>query len=188
MKILANIEFYNAPAGKVELRDCDGVRTYKEEDVEITNAMFSRVESDYPEAFKALCEKYKASRHNIPYFKYKVVLCFIRCNFGRYDNQDDIDSAGNFHFEYVACPQEGECPWYNIICNPKFNTKLSIRENEIMRLMVVNGLRVGEVAERLFLSIDTIRTHKRNAMQRVGVHSFSEFVDYAHRNKIFKED
>lgn len=187
MKKLANIEFYSAPAGNVEMRDNNGVRTYKEEDIEITNEMFSRIESDYPEAFKALCEKYKGSRHNIPYFKYKVVRCFIRCNFGRYDNEDDIDTNGVFHFEYVACPQEGECPWYNIICNPKFNTNLSIREAEIMKLLL-DGLGANDVAERLCLSVDTVKTHKRNAMQRVGVHSFSEFVDYAHRNKIFREE
>lgn len=187
MRKLANIEFYSAPAGNVEICDSEGVRTYKEEDIDVTNVIFSRIESDYPGAFKALCDKYKVNRHNIPYFKYKVVRGFIRCNFGRYDNQDDVDSYGNFHFEYVACPQEGECPWYNVICNPKFNTKLSIRETEIMRLLVI-GLGVDEVAGKLCLSIDTIRTHKRNAMQRVGVHSFSEFVDYAHRNKIFKEE
>lgn len=187
MKKLANIEFYSAPAGNVEMRDSDGVHTYREEDIEITNEMFSRIESDYPDAFKALCEKYKASRNNIPYFKYKVVRCFIRCNFGRYDNQDDIDSTGNFHFEYVPCPLEGECAWYNIICNPKFNTKLSIRETEVMKLYV-NGCTPEEVADRLCLSVNTVQTHKRNAMQRVGVHSFSEFVDYAHRNKIFREE
>lgn len=187
MKKLVNIEFYNAPEGKVEMRSENGVKTYKEEDIEITNAVFARIEEDYPDAFKALSDKYKASRNNIPYFKYKVVRCFIRCNFGRYDNQDDIDTNGNFHFEYVACPQEGECPWYKVICNPKFNANLTFREMEVMKLYVT-GCKSEEIAERLFLSIDTVRTHKRNAMQRVGVHSFSEFVDYAHRNKIFKED
>lgn len=186
MKELANIEFYNAPGGKIEFRSKNGVQTYKEEDVNITNEMFVRIEEDYPDAFKALIEKYKTSRNNIHYFKYKVVRLFIRCNFGRYDNVNDIDVFGNFNFEYVACPLEGECPLYNIVCNPKFNVNLSIRELEIMKLYT-EGCKTAEIAGRLFLSIDTVRTHKRNAMQRVGVHSLSEFVDYAHRNKIFKE-
>lgn len=187
MKKLYDIEFYNAPGGKVEFRNENGVQTYKEEDTSITNEMFVRIEEDYPDAFNALSNKYNASRNNIPYFKYKIVRHFIRCNFGRYDNVNDIDVFGNFNFEYVACPLEGECPLYNIVCNPKFNANLSIRELEVMKLYV-EGCRTEEIAEKLFLSPDTVRTHKRNAMERVGVHSLSEFVDYAHKNKIFKED
>lgn len=187
MKKLANIEFYNAPAGKVEFRDENGVRTYKEEDTVITDEIFTRIEEDYPDAFKALSDKYVSSKHNIPYFKYKVVRHFIRCNFGRYDNVNDIDACGNFNFEYVACPMEGECPLCNVVCNPKFNTNLSIRELEVMR-MFKTGYKSEEIADKLFLSVDTVRTHKRNAMQRVGAHNLSEFIEYAHRNKIFKED
>ena len=100
MKLL-QIEFALCPSGDLLIQDAKGVRTYREEDRDITDTLFAMIETDYPEAFAALQDFYAKSRHNLLYYKYKVVHRFLRCNFGRFDNTLDIDARGNMHFEFV---------------------------------------------------------------------------------------
>lgn len=47
MQRLINIEFFNSPEGEVQIRDEKGVRTYMEEDKELTDALFSVIEEEY---------------------------------------------------------------------------------------------------------------------------------------------
>jgi DNA-binding NarL/FixJ family response regulator len=54
-------------------------------------------------------------------------------------------------------------------------TALTAREREIVRLLA-SGLSGVEVGERLFLSSETVRTHIRNAMQRLGVKTRTHLV------------
>ena len=107
MQRLNNVEFFNSPEGEVQIRDEKGVRTYMEEEKELTDALFSVIEIDYPQAFKALSEIYNKSKVNAPYFKYRCAHRFIRCNFGMYDKVPDVDELGRFNFENVACPLVG---------------------------------------------------------------------------------
>lgn len=93
MKLL-QIEFALSPSGDLLIQDAKGVRTYREEDRDITDTLFAMIETDYPEAFAALQDFYAKSRHNLLYYKYKVVHRFLRCNFGRFDNTLDIDARG----------------------------------------------------------------------------------------------
>lgn len=175
MQTLRNIEFFNDPAGGVMVRDNEGVHTYRLEDREFTAALFARIEAEYPKAFKALAEIYHKSRANISYYRFIVCHRFIRCNFGRLDNKQDIDGAGRFTFEEVACPMRGECKYEGIICGAEFDTRLTERQKEVMKLYV-EGLNDDEIAERLYISPETVRTTKRDAFRRAGVHSMAEFI------------
>jgi DNA-binding NarL/FixJ family response regulator len=53
--------------------------------------------------------------------------------------------------------------------------ELSEREREILRL-VGAGLSNEQIAEQLFLSPHTVRTHVRNSLQKLGVHTRAEAV------------
>ncbi|MBW3548202.1 MAG: response regulator transcription factor [Actinobacteria bacterium] len=57
---------------------------------------------------------------------------------------------------------------------------LSRREREVLSLMMA-GLDRSEIARRLFLSANTVRTHTRNLMAKLGVHSSVEAVSLALR-------
>lgn len=57
---------------------------------------------------------------------------------------------------------------------------LSRRESEVLSLMMA-GLDRGEIARRLFLSANTVRTHTQNLMAKLGVHSSIEAVSLALR-------
>lgn len=58
------------------------------------------------------------------------------------------------------------------------NSTLSVREKEIVRL-IVQGMTNQEIAERLLLSLNTIKTHRLRVYQKLGLNSRSELVSYA---------
>ena len=86
---------------------------------------------------------------------------------------------------FVGCPLRGECKSDKIICAPKFNSKLSDRQLEVMRLLY-EGKSDSEIADKLFISLNTVNNHRKNSFRKVGVHSFPEFMRYAMQNNLFK--
>lgn len=175
MQELRNIEFFNDPEGGVMIRDDEGVHTYQPEDKELTSVLFARIESEYPKAFKALAEIYHKSRANVNYYRYLVCHRFIRCNFGSLDKKQDIDGAGRFTFDEVSCPIKGECKYAGIICGAEFDTRLTARQQEVMKLYC-QGIELEEIAEQLYISPETVKTTKRDAFRKAGVHDIREFM------------
>ncbi|MEG1899628.1 MAG: helix-turn-helix transcriptional regulator [Bacteroidales bacterium] len=186
MKQLINIEFYTTPLGEVMIcEDGKKIREYQTSDLELTALMLAQIKEFYPKAFEVLCEIYNKSILNKTYYDYLIVKRFIKCNFGEYDNKADISSLSVYQFEYVKCPLRGECKYSGIICNPDFCSSLSIRELEIMK-MLCDGAKIEEVADTLYISILTVKQHKRNSLAKVGLHSLNEFIIYAQKNNLFK--
>lgn len=175
MQTLRNIEFFNDPEGGVMVRDAKGVHTYQPEDKALTSALFIRIEAEYPKAFKALSEIYRKSQPNVNYYRFLVCHRFIRCNFGRLDNKQDIDGMGRLTFEEVSCPIKRECKYAGVICNPQFDTRLTDRQKEVMKLYM-EGMNEGEIGDALYISPETVRTTKRDAFRKAEVHSLSEFT------------
>ena len=175
MTKLSNIEFFTDPRGNVMIADGEGVHTFTQEDVKLTGEMFARIEEEYPEAFKALNEASAKARANVLYYRYLCVSRFIRCNFGIYDSRADIGADGAFKLEEVQCPMRCECKYAGIICNAKRSTRLTQRQQEVMRLMC-EGTPRDEIAEQLYISVETVKTTKRNAFAKVGAHSMAEFM------------
>jgi len=64
---------------------------------------------------------------------------------------------------------------------------LTNREKEIIEL-VVEGLTNKEIAEKLFISIRTVDSHKNNIMQKLNLKSSIELVKYAIKNNLAKLD
>ena len=52
--------------------------------------------------------------------------------------------------------------------------------------MCYEGKDDGEIAERLFISINTVANHRKAAFKKLGVHNMGEFNRYAAVNNIFK--
>lgn len=57
---------------------------------------------------------------------------------------------------------------------------LTLREREILRL-IVNGKSNRQIAAELELSVNTVRVHRANIMQAVGIHKSTQLVVYAMR-------
>jgi len=60
---------------------------------------------------------------------------------------------------------------------------LSPREREILQLLA-EGKSNNQVAELLYISAKTVETHRAHIMAKLNLHSITELVHYAIRNKI----
>jgi DNA-binding NarL/FixJ family response regulator len=63
--------------------------------------------------------------------------------------------------------------------------KLSSREVEIIQL-VAEGMSNKEIAERLFLSVHTVTTHRKNIMSKLGVNNTAGLVMFAIRQNLIE--
>ncbi|HXF99334.1 MAG TPA: response regulator transcription factor [Bacteroidota bacterium] len=63
----------------------------------------------------------------------------------------------------------------------KENFSLTARESEVLALLV-DGLNYAMIAEKLFISLDTVRNHIRHIYEKLHVHSKAEAVAKAMRS------
>ena len=71
------------------------------------------------------------------------------------------------------------CPLYNV-CG---GVNISEREMEVIRY-VSEGLSNQEIADKLFLSVHTVNTHRKNIMSKLGINNTAGLVMYAVRNQL----
>lgn len=188
MNPLANIEFYNTPSGDIEVKeegkpvftlDMTGARS-----LEIINGVLEMMKTFYPEAYEGLAKEYSTKEPNPVVYNFKIASRYIRCNCGEYDATSfDIDTNGRFNFEEVKCPMRGECHLERICCKPKFNTQLSDRELEILRLIVSHHT-AEEIARKFFLSPHTVNNHRRNIHIKTNTKTVAELVEFWHVNNL----
>lgn len=183
---MKNYEFYTTPEGDVMIREDNNLRELVETDREFISEFLQVLKEFYTEAFNALCSEYVSSKINRNYYEFLIVRRFVKCNFGEYDNRLDITEGGSFNFEFVGCPLRGECKYDRCICQPRFNSNLSARELEVMRLFY-QRYGVEEISDRLHISMETVKNHRKNALRRLALKSTTDFVEYAHRNNLFNE-
>lgn len=152
---------------------------------DVITQVIDRMMDCYPDAYKALSQNYRKSAANVGYYRYLIARRFCKCNFGKLDTAElDYKPCSTFSFEKVQCPLRGECPFEGIVCNPKFNTQLSKKELEVMRL-IYDGCSNEEVAERMYLSPFTIKNHIKSVYAKLCIHEKSEFIQYANKNHLF---
>jgi DNA-binding CsgD family transcriptional regulator len=111
---------------------------------------------------------------------------YARCNFGAFDNKPDLKD-GKFHREFWACPKRGDCPYNEKIC-PKLKARhgeISRREIDIIKYVSM-GLSVKQLADKLFISEKTARTHVQNIHAKTGLHNNAGVTAFAFRNNIIK--
>jgi DNA-binding CsgD family transcriptional regulator len=74
----------------------------------------------------------------------------------------------------------------NFLLNKKINKgftirdhKLSIREVEILGL-IMQGLTNHEIAEKLFISYETVKSHRKNILEKTGAKNTAALINYYH--------
>ena len=65
----------------------------------------------------------------------------------------------------------------------KKEAALSVRETEILK-MVAEGMSNPEIAEKLFISIRTVESHKNHIVQKLELKSTMDLIKFAIKNKI----
>lgn len=85
---------------------------------------------------------------------------YVKCNFGNFDTQADMDEDGVMITEVWNCGMRGNCPGEGKICGlvQGPNGNLTKRELEIF-LLVVDGKYDKEIADMLEISQSTLETH-----------------------------
>lgn len=68
--------------------------------------------------------------------------------------------------------------WTPIVADGNGRLRLTEREREVMTL-IASGLQSGDIAERLFLSPETVKSHAHNAMGKLGAHTRAHAVAIA---------
>jgi DNA-binding CsgD family transcriptional regulator len=71
-----------------------------------------------------------------------------------------------------------EAAWAPVAVEGSGRLQLSEREREVMTL-VASGLQSGDIAERLFLSPETVKSHVHNALGKLGAHTRAHGVAIA---------
>lgn len=61
--------------------------------------------------------------------------------------------------------------------------RLTTREIEIIKLLA-KGLSSPDIAEKLFISENTVETHRRNILRKTNTHSTVELINYSRSNHI----
>ncbi len=67
--------------------------------------------------------------------------------------------------------------------NENTDNLLTKREMQILQ-MIAEGYTNNQIAEKLFLSIRTVDTHRKNIMKKLNIHNVSGLVKYAIKHKI----
>ena len=152
---------------------------------EVITMLIDRMMECYPDAYEALSEYYSKQAMNVSLYRFLIARRFCKCNFGKLDTAEiDCKAIQSFSFEKVQCPLRGECPFEGKVCMPKFNTALSKKELEVMRL-IYEGCSNEQVADRLYLSPFTVKNHIKSVYSKLGIHEKSEFIQYANKNSLF---
>ena len=71
----------------------------------------------------------------------------------------------------------------------KINTntiELTKRENDILKL-IVKSKKTKDIAEELFISVNTVLSHRKNIYSKFHVHSVSELISYVYKHKYLNE-
>jgi DNA-binding NarL/FixJ family response regulator len=62
--------------------------------------------------------------------------------------------------------------------NPHYIPKLSLREKEVLELIVAENT-TQEIAEKLFISVNTVETHRNHLLQKLGAKNLAGMVRIA---------
>lgn len=65
-----------------------------------------------------------------------------------------------------------------------YKEKLSIREIDVIGL-IMQGYSNKEIATRLFISFETVKTHRKNILRKIGVNNTAALMNYY--NQAFKD-
>ena len=80
----------------------------------------------------------------------------------------------------MAVPRLRDAHPFRLLEPRKDRPLLSAREREVLQL-ICEGRRPAEIAARLFVSVTTVKSHRANAMRKLGARSTAELIRYAIR-------
>jgi DNA-binding NarL/FixJ family response regulator len=94
----------------------------------------------------------------------------------------ELVSQGEYFLDasisYQVVKKLSEFPEQKAKTTDTFYSSLTTREQEIFRLLA-EGLKIKDIADKLFISPKTVENHKTNIMAKLNLHSTLDLVRYA---------
>lgn len=165
---MEKLEFFLIKGQTCIRREDGSSKPLTQTDREAIGFMIEKLKLYFPKTFDRLCEWAAESAMNMPFFEYRIVDRFIRCNFGEADFLYADVEDNMFHFEEVKCPLRGICKDEGLICKPKASFGLPAEEQKVVSLYS-KGYLPGEIAEQLGKAEKTCKEQIRSACKRLKV-------------------
>lgn len=90
-----------------------------------------------------------------------------------------------YHNDLVASVLRKNVKEKKVGQRPNFSSELSEREKEVVKL-VCQELTIKEIGQKLSISENTVRNHRVNIMEKVGVNNMVGLVKYAYETGLMK--
>ncbi len=97
----------------------------------------------------------------------------------------EVDRGGTYFSKEIDILSENDFRATLTLEEKKAGDILSKREMEILTL-ICKEFSNGEIAEKLFLSVSTIETHRKNIISKLGVNNTVGLVRFALKNKLIE--
>lgn len=116
----------------------------------------------------------------------------IRSYFGRDTSSEEfLYGLSQVEEGQIFVSDDAKSALLNFMCNideedeKKYNLAedLTAREKDVL-LLICEGLRSKEIAEKLFISAHTVESHRRNMMLKFNLNSSSKLMKFALENKL----
>ncbi|WHF52160.1 response regulator transcription factor [Chryseobacterium gotjawalense] len=116
----------------------------------------------------------------------------IKCYFGRDTSSTEfLEGMSQVIDGKIFVSDDAKSALLNFICNideedeKKHNLaeELTAREKDVL-ILICEGLRSKEIAEKLFISAHTVESHRRNMMLKFNLNSSSKLMKFALENKL----
>jgi DNA-binding NarL/FixJ family response regulator len=141
-----------------------------------------------------LCKTIKQSNPNIhiialtTYSQFKFIAEMMNSGASGYllknaDKQEILQAIQTVISGQKYFSEEAEKNYSTVNVLNKKKLLLTKREKEVLRL-IVDGLSNSEIAHKLFISIDTVDTHRKNLYAKLEVKNIAGLVRYAIQNVI----
>ena len=135
-----------------------------------------KIKSLFPEVKIIILTMYAQKGFIEEIVKIGVEGCLLKNNTGK-ELKEAITrvSNGKYYYDMIKTFTENK--------NEIYQYKLSEREIEILKLLA-DGLTSSQIAEKLFISEFTVKTHRKNILKKADVHNTSQLIQFALNNKI----
>lgn len=104
-----------------------------------------------------------------------IALCLVSLSSHRHSGNIEISKrAANTYYEFDMAANK----WIE-----REKAKLNRKEKEVL-IMSGQGVTMGEMAERLFISLDTVKFHRKNILKKLNAKNISEAIAAAANHSI----
>jgi len=150
----------------------------------VIDCLYNVIGRDKLMKYKAsYCLRLKTADGNYQLFQHQSILLTTdeKGNFGKalnvLTNISHLTSVNNYKVTLMGLFGENNFIEFDILPNdhPATLFYFTKRETEIIHLMI-QGLKNFQIADKLFISLNTVKNHRKNILQKASVKSSSELI------------